>query len=63
MSRPDLLSILACQISVPSMATPGDRDQHLERVSNKISTELEKQSSDLVMLPELASIDYSRRYL
>ncbi len=54
------LRILACQIDVPVIATAEDRDRHLDRVTAKIRSRLRKRRHDLVVLPELSSIDYSR---
>ena len=54
------LSILAGQIDVPPMTTAAERDRHLDRVAAKIRARLEQRHHDLVVLPELSSIDYSR---
>lgn len=54
------LSILACQIIVPPMTTVSQRDAHLIATSAKIDGELRINPSDLVVLPELAAIDYAR---
>ena len=54
------LRILACQIDVSASSTPFERDRHLDRVAAKIRTRLRKRRHDLVVLPELSSIDYSR---
>lgn len=54
------LRILACQISVPETVGVSDRDRHLEALCAKIGRELSTTPTDLVLLPELASIDYSR---
>lgn len=59
-ARSDQLRLLACQIDVPSTTSVSDRDRHLDELSCKISRELTKTPADLVLLPELASIDYSR---
>jgi len=58
--EPGKLRILACQIAVPSTISPADRDQHLDELSQKVRRELVETPADLVLLPELASIDYSR---
>lgn len=50
----------ACQISIPPVATPQERDRHLEETARKIRDRLCKEPADLVVLPELSSIDYSR---
>ena len=60
MTAAEQLSILGCQVAVPKMERAGDRDQHLSRLDGKLRRELARSPSDLVVLPELASIDYSR---
>jgi nitrilase len=57
-SRPPL-RILACQIDIPPTPSARERDAHLARISALIDTSLNRQPADLVVLPELASIDYS----
>ena len=54
------LKILACQIEIGAVATAAQRDQHLQDVAQKIRTQLTLNPHDLVVLPELSSIDYSR---
>ena len=54
------LNILACQIDVSASNTTSERDRHLDRVAADIRTRLQKRRHDLVVLPELSSIDYSR---
>ncbi|MBT9385900.1 carbon-nitrogen hydrolase family protein [Pseudooceanicola sp. CBS1P-1] len=56
----DTLRILACQIDIPAMTTAAERDAHLARVSEEVRRQLRDRPADLVVLPELASIDYSR---
>ncbi|MES0884279.1 carbon-nitrogen hydrolase family protein [Roseibium sp. SCP14] len=61
MSANETLSLLACQISIPPMKTVAERDAHLEDSVAKVRTRLASESAvDLVVLPELSSIDYSR---
>ncbi|MEM9631527.1 MAG: carbon-nitrogen hydrolase family protein [Pseudomonadota bacterium] len=61
MSANDTLSLLACQISIPPMKSAADRDAHLEVSVAKVRARLSMEPSvDLVVLPELSSIDYSR---
>ncbi len=60
MTSPDTLSILACQIAIPPTTCAAARDRHLARVSAVVRERLSAQTVDLVVLPELASIDYSR---
>jgi nitrilase len=54
------LNILACQIDIPAMTTAAERNAHLAATATKIDAQLTAKSADLVVLPELASIDYSR---
>lgn len=54
------LEILACQIEIPTVTTAAQRDRHLDSVTAKIRARLRKRRHDLVVLPELSSIDYSR---
>ncbi len=53
------LKLLACQLDIPATATVAQRDQHLQRSAHLISTALSNEHSDLVVLPELSSVDYS----
>lgn len=54
------MQLLACQIDIPPTPDAAARDAHLERVAERISYALAESPADLVVLPELASIDYSR---
>jgi len=54
------LSILACQVDVPSTRTSAERSAHLVDMSTKISNALARERADIVVLPELSSIEYSR---
>jgi omega-amidase len=54
------LRILACQIDIPAMTTAEERDAHLARVVERVDAMLRAAPADLVVLPELSSIDYSR---
>ncbi|MGB0901433.1 carbon-nitrogen hydrolase family protein [Halocynthiibacter sp.] len=60
MSSTDTLTLLACQIEIPAMTTAAERDAHLVTSAAKIRAQLDTQNADLVVLPELSSIDYSR---
>ncbi|MES0812991.1 carbon-nitrogen hydrolase family protein [Roseibium sp. SCPC15] len=61
MSANETLSLLACQISIPPMKTAAERDAHLEESVAKVRAKLATEPAvDLVVLPELSSIDYSR---
>ncbi|MEM7069990.1 MAG: carbon-nitrogen hydrolase family protein [Pseudomonadota bacterium] len=54
------LNILACQIDIPPMTSHEGRDAHLALSSDKVRERLIGQKVDIVVLPELSSIDYSR---
>jgi omega-amidase len=62
MTANDTLTILACQISIPPMTTIAQRDAHLEVSATKVRHQVEKSETpvDLVVLPELSSIEYAR---
>ena len=53
------LEILACQIDIPQTQTVTDRNQHIDNTAAKIRKLLTERKFDLVVLPELSSIDYS----
>jgi nitrilase len=52
--------LLGCQIHVPRTTTPAERDAHLHATAALISAQLTGDPADLVVLPELSSISYSR---
>ena len=54
------LTILACQVEVAGSRSAVERDRHLDRIAGEIRTRLEQRHHDLVVLPELSSIDYSK---
>lgn len=57
----DALRLLACQIAVPPITTVAERDAHLADAAVRVDRALrETGGADLVVLPELSSIDYSR---
>lgn len=56
----DSISLLACQIKIPETTTAVARDRHLADTAAKLRKHLTKRNTDLVVLPELSSIDYSR---
>lgn len=60
MAARDTLHLLACQIDIPLTETPKARDSHLADTATKLRARLSAQSTDIVVLPELSSIDYSR---
>lgn len=55
------LSLLACQVLIPEVTNQPQRDQHLQRSARLVTDKLKTQSTDLVVLPELSTIDYSRQ--
>lgn len=55
----DKITILACQIEVPNFSDAKSRDAHNKRVAGLIDTKLSKKHCDLVVMPELSSLDYS----
>ena len=52
--------LLACQIAIPPIASASERDRHLDETARKIRARLGEEPTDLVVLPELSCIDYSR---
>lgn len=60
MSSEPTLNILACQITIPATNDVAARDAHLQTSVDKVRRELANGSVDLVVLPELSTIDYSR---
>lgn len=62
MTSDDTLTLLTCQIDIPSMTTIAERDVHLLKSAERVTAQLDRAdtSVDLVVLPELSSIDYSR---
>lgn len=55
------ITILACQISIPEINSELERDQHVQTMLLKIETRLNQRPAELVVLPELSSVDYSHR--
>lgn len=55
-----VLRILAAQVEVPLTPTGRRRDVHIERCASEIRRRLENEPADLVVLPELSAIEYSR---
>ncbi|MCP4486743.1 MAG: carbon-nitrogen hydrolase family protein [Gammaproteobacteria bacterium] len=53
-------TILASQVAVPRIRTIGDRERHVSSLAEKISQQLLRRQADLVVLPELCSVEYSR---
>lgn len=55
------VTLLACQIDIPFMTGGDERDAHIDRIATAIDTTLKTQGSvDLVVLPELSTLHYSR---
>lgn len=54
------LTVPGCQINIPLTCTAGDRDAHVVRVTGRIDELLAQCPADLVVMPELSTIDYSR---
>jgi len=61
MQKPDPLRLLACQVAIPDVGSVGDRNRHVASVCERISNYLaESGPVDLIVLPELCTITYSR---
>lgn len=60
MTPQEQLTLLACQIAIPPTTDAGARDRHLAESVAKVRSRLSQKSADIVVLPELSSIDYSR---
>lgn len=60
MNAQDTLRLLACQIEIPPTTSAAARDQHLADTATKLRKHLSDETTDIVVLPELSSIDYSR---
>lgn len=60
MTANDTLSLLACQIEIPATQSAEERDRHLANSAVKVRAQLDRKNVNLVVLPELSSIDYSR---
>ena len=54
------MKILAAQIDVPAVATAETRQAHLMRIDGLLRSALSETAVDLVVLPELSSVDYAR---
>ena len=60
MTAQDTLTLLACQIEVPPTTSAAARDAHLADTAAKLRKHLSVKNADIVVMPELSSIDYSR---
>ena len=56
----DSCKILACQIFISQTRSKEDRRLHVTKMVEKIDLSLVQRPADMVVLPELSSIDYSR---
>jgi len=55
------IKVLACQLDVPAdMRSARDRNGHLDRVVQLLDDALSDRTADLVVLPELSSVSYTR---
>lgn len=54
------LKVLAGQIDIPRTRSAAQRDAHVARLCERLESELAGQDVDLVVLPELSTIEYSR---
>ncbi len=57
----DRLRLLACQITIPPTPSVEERDRHVLRIAHAIETKCQDQPVDLIVLPELSAVDYSRQ--
>lgn len=56
------MKILACQIDVPDVTLARQRDDHVNRIAESIVKHIQETgNADLVLLPELSTISYSRK--
>ena len=61
MQKPDPLRLLACQVAIPDVGSVSDRNRHVAAVCERISNYLADSAPvDLIVLPELCTITYSR---
>jgi omega-amidase len=60
MTLQESLTLLACQIEIPPTPNAETRDRHLAKTAEKLRAQLSGKRADVVVLPELSSIDYSR---
>ena len=61
MQKPDPLRLLGCQVAIPNVVCAGGRDRHVASVCERIANHLaESGPVDLIVLPELCTMTYSR---
>ena len=53
-------TLLACQVTIPTVRNAGQKFNHIDSMIEKISVSLGQRPAQLVVLPELATIEYSR---
>jgi len=61
MKTKQTLKLLACQIEIPAMTTTSERDEHLAVSGAKVQNLITDSPVDIVVLPELSSLEYSRK--
>jgi len=54
-------TLLACQVAVPSVRCAADKFHHIDRMIAKASGHLDQVPADVVVLPELCTVEYSRK--
>lgn len=54
------IRVLAGQLSVPPIDSAQSREAHLRQTAEKLERALDRQHADLVVLPELSGLSYSR---
>jgi predicted amidohydrolase len=60
LNRGARLRVLACQVAVPATPDREARDAHVARLDRLLRECIRETPADLIVLPELSSIDYSR---
>ena len=61
MRKSDPLRLLGCQVAIPDTVCASDRDRHVASVCERIANQLtESAPVDLIVLPELCTLTYSR---
>lgn len=61
MRKSDPLRLLGCQVAIPDTVCASDRDRHVASVCERIANHLaESAPVDLIVLPELCTLTYSR---
>jgi len=53
------VELLVCQVDVPKTRSAVDRNRHLAALKNRVDVQLSQRHADLVVLPELVSIEYA----